>query len=134
MFPKFPVLHLYAFHCTTTWRLGPSGFVQKCSYSIATPPTTTASPPAIDQSGTCKGPAAADLGEAVLAGLEVAVLLVELVLETDAVLKKPTLVATSLGSIERGIRCYVHELELDEAASPPLIPPVSPLPLEPTGV
>ena len=101
VFPNNSILHPYAFHYTTTSRLGPSGFIQICSYNIATPPATTASPPTTDQSGTGRGPAAADLGEAVLAGLEVAVLLVEraleeLVLETEAILEQGTLVATSL--------------------------------------
>lgn len=51
----------------------------------------TAKPPATDQSGKSEGPAAADLGEAVLAGLEVAVLLVELVLEVEAIFDTATI-------------------------------------------
>ena len=131
-FPKISVLHYYAFLCTTSSRLRALSFIRTCSYNITAPPTTTANPPATDQSGNSEGAAAADLGEAVLAGLEVAVLLVELVLEleTEAMLKQRTLAAAYLGSIETGIRYYVHELAL----SPLLVPPVSPLPLEPTGV
>ena len=83
------------------------------------------------------------MAEAVLAGLEVAVLLVELVLEVIeviAILKQATLAAAALDSTETGRRCCLLELvelELDEAAAlslPLLSPPVSPLPLEPTGV
>ena len=99
----------------------------------------TANPPATDQSGSSKGAAAADLGEAVLAGLEVVVLLIELVLEVEAILNQRTLVAASLGSIETGRRYHLLELAPDAAAelpasSPLLVPPVSPLPLEPIGV
>ena len=49
-------------------------------HSIAAPPTTAARPPATAQSGASMA-AAADLVEAVLAELEVAVLVLELVLE-----------------------------------------------------
>lgn len=100
----------------------------------------TANPPATDQSGNSKGAAAADLGVAVLAGLEVAVLLVELVLEAEAIFKQRTLAAASLGSIETGGRYHLLELAADAAAAEPtaslplLVPPVSPLPLEPIGV
>lgn len=51
-------------------------------YSIAAPPTTAASPPATAQSGDSIA-AAAFLVEAVLAELEVAVLVMELVLDTE---------------------------------------------------
>lgn len=49
-------------------------------HSTAAPPTAITRPPAMDQSGDSMA-AAPDFGEAVLAGLEVAVLLWELVLE-----------------------------------------------------
>ena len=51
-------------------------------YSNAAPPTTAASPPATAQSGDSIA-AAAFLVEAVLAELEVAVLVMELVLDTE---------------------------------------------------
>lgn len=51
-------------------------------YSIAAPPTTATSPPATAQSGDSIPPAA-DFVDAVLAELEVAVLVVELVLDTE---------------------------------------------------
>ena len=79
------------------------------------------------------------MGEAVLAGLEVAVLFVELVLEAETILKQGTLAAASLGSLEKGRRVYLPEVALEAAAAEPpasvplLVPPVSPLPLEPTG-
>ena len=75
----------YTFQCTTSSQLRAFSFFQTCFYSITAPPTTTANPPATDQSGNSEGAAAADLGEAVLAGLEVAVLLVELVLEAKTI-------------------------------------------------
>ena len=129
-FPRFQSYIIMLSFIPHHRRSGPSALNKTCSYSITAPPTTTANPPATDQSGNSEGAAAADLGEAVLAGLEVAVLLVELVLELETILKQRTLVAASLGSIETGTRCYVPELAL----SPLLVPPVSPLPLEPTGV
>ena len=133
------VLHRYAFHCTTSSRLRAFSFIRTYSYSITAPPTTTAKPPATDQSGKSRGAAAADLGEAVLAGLEVAVLLVALVLEVEAILKQRTLAAASLGSTETGRSGYLPKVALDAAASEPpaslplLVPPESPLPLEPIG-
>lgn len=85
-------------------------------YSIAAPPTMAASPPATAQSGESMA-AAAFLVAAVLAELEVAVLVLELVLDP--------------------VGCVA----LDEAAAEPTaspgpllpLPPASPLPLEPTG-
>ena len=91
-------------HYTPSSRVRAFGITQTCAYSITAPPTTTANDPATDQSGNSKGAAAADLGEAVPAGLEVAVLLVEPVLETDAILQQRRSAAASLGSIETGRR------------------------------
>ena len=94
------VLHSCVFRCTTSLRLRAFGYLQIHSYSITAPATTTANPPATDQSGSSKGAAAADLGEAVLAGLEVAVLLVELVLEVEAILRQRN-ISSCISKVDR---------------------------------
>lgn len=82
--------------------------------------------------------AAPDFVEAVLAELEVAVLLCELVLEAENVHTGRISAFTVWCSVAKGREAYLHEVALETAAaepttSPLLVPPVSPLPLEPIG-
>lgn len=75
------MLSLYSYYITVAHGLSPC---PEIVYSTAAPPTAITRPPAMDQSDDSMA-TAPDFVEAVLAGLEVAVLLFELVLEAKNV-------------------------------------------------
>ena len=87
--------NFHAFHSTSSSRLRLLGRMRICIHSNTTPPTTAANPPATDQSGDSM--AAAALVAAVVAELEVAVLVFEVVLDVEATYSRADISSCSSG-------------------------------------